>query len=274
MDLLGHLLRATPVFKGKGRLTRFWVSKGRTGDCRWRVLPGGGARIKCDMSVPYESMVWLHAEEEADLAALAHILRPGASFVDCGANIGLWTLVAAAAIGADGSVYAFEPNPVAVEKLIDNVQANAFEDRVVISHFACGAQEGNGALSYDSQHNNSRLIENLAGERVLNVPVTTLDAALGGTKVHGIKIDVEGSEMDVLRGAENILKQSRPWLCVEFNTLLARVNRLSDWEAHQILSRHGYVCCWMCDAPSAPAVETIRDDLEIQGYTNLFYFVP
>ena len=59
------------------------------------------------------------------------------------------------------------------------------------------------------------------GPDTIRVPVVTLDAVLDGRRVHGIKLDVEGFELEALRGAEGTLRRWRPWLGVEFNTLLA-----------------------------------------------------
>jgi len=269
--MLGHFLRIAPPFKGRGRLTHYWVHRRRS-DHRTRVLPGG-AEIRCDMSVPYESMVWLGKEEEEDLAVLRRLLRGGDTFVDCGANIGLWTLTASTATGARGTVYAFEPNPATFEKLQRNVEANALQEVVMAMCAACGASEGKMPFLCSVEHNNSRMAAP-AEEKAVMVPVTTLDVALRGGVVHGIKIDVEGNELAVLHGAREILERSKPWLCVEFNSLLAGARSLRDWDVHRHLRGLGYSCCRMADAAGSPANHVLDDDWGLQGYCNLFYFVP
>ncbi|MEI8340181.1 MAG: FkbM family methyltransferase [Verrucomicrobiota bacterium] len=271
-DLLGYFLRSTPDFRGKGRLVFFWATRARNGDRRIRVLPGG-AKISCDMSVPYESMVWLQQEEESDLAALRRLLHPGETFVDCGANIGLWTLEAAAAVEPEGRVFSFEPHPVTFPKLTENVRSNHWEKRVRLQNAACGESEGNLPFQCAANHNISHLTRN-SGEDVRMVKVIPLDHAIRGEKVHGIKIDVEGYELEVLRGAMETLQSSWPWLCVEFNTLVSHSNRLGDWAVHQFLTSLGYVCCPMADAPEHPDDRRLSDDWTTQGYCNLFYFIP
>jgi len=79
--------------------------------------------------------------------------------------------------------------------------------------------------------------------------------------------------MPVLTGANEILQRSKPWLCVEFNTILAVTNRLGDWKVHQQLRALGYACCRMADA-GATAGETLDDNWETTGYCNLFYSIP
>lgn len=269
MDLLGNFLRVAPPFKGRERVIRRWLKRRRAGH-RLRVLPGG-AKIKCDMSIPYESMVWLGKEEEEDLAAVRRLLRPGETFVDCGANIGLWTLTAAAAVGAQGRVFAFEPNPMTFDKLSQNIRANAFEQMVMALCAACGRESGTMPLLCSEEHNNSRMAEE-TDDDVMFVPVRALDAALHG-KIAGIKIDVEGGEYDVLLGARGILGQSRPWLCVEFHAALAGTERLGNWRVHRFLRDLGYGCRLMADAGRESAVGGPGDDWELQGYCNLFYSV-
>jgi FkbM family methyltransferase len=269
MDLLGQFLRIAPPFKGRERLIHYWVNRARDGQ-RIRLLPGGG-KIQCDMAIPYESMVWLEREEEADLAALRRLLRPGQTFVDCGANIGLWTLTAAAAVGAQGRVYAFEPNPVTFDKLSRNIRANALEEVALALCAACGREIGKMPFLCSDEHNHSRMAAE-ADEDVMFVPVRTLDAAVHGGTIHGIKIDVEGNEFDVLLGAREILRQSKPWLCVEFNASLAGATRLRDWNVHQHLRTLGYSCLLMADAAGSPGEHALGDDWGLEGYCNLYYF--
>jgi FkbM family methyltransferase len=216
-------------------------------------------------------MVWLGREEEADLAALRRILRPGQTFVDCGANVGVWTLTAAMTLGVDGHVHAFEPNPVAFEKLGCNIKMNALDGRVDARNIACGDAEDQRLLACNEEHNNSRLVSS-PGNGALMVPVTPLDKVLGNKPVHGVKIDVEGHEIHVLKGAQEMLRCFKPWVCVEFNTLLAGSRRLGDWNVHQFLKALGYSCRRMMDAAAmSPAVDELRDDWEASGYCNLFY---
>ncbi|HWB60851.1 MAG TPA: FkbM family methyltransferase [Chthoniobacteraceae bacterium] len=269
-DLLGYFLRIAPAFKGRGRLIRHWAGRARN-ERRVRVLPGG-MKIECDMSAPYESMVWLGKEEDVDLAALRRVLGEGETFVDCGANIGLWTLSAAAATGPHGKVFAFEPNPLVFEKLSRNVHANGLENTVLALCAACGRERGMQPFCCSDEHNNSRMATALDKD-VLFVPVRTLDEAVYAGRVHGIKVDVEGHELEVLMGGREILRRSRPWLCVEFNSSIAGVARLRDWKTHRFLRDIGYSCCAMADAGGDARGAALGDDWELQGYRNLFYFL-
>lgn len=271
MDMLGYFLHGTLRFKGKGRLVRKWLEKAKSG-VRMRRLAGGGT-IRCDIAVPYEAMVWLGLEEEEDLIALGRILRPGDTFVDCGANIGLWSLSAARMVGEQGRTFSFEPNRATFGKLAGNVRDNKLEKTVIISNKACGNFEGEAAFVCSPEHNNSHVAR---GEEkgVEKVAMTTLDAAIPEGRVHGIKIDVEGGEWAVLDGATTILEKWYPWICVEFNAVITGNSRLGGWQVHQWLRKRGYACTLMKEVGDRRPGNRLNDDSELQGYHNLFYSLP
>jgi FkbM family methyltransferase len=253
VDVIAELLRRTPRFKGKGRLVSYWL-RTRTGRRR-RILPGG-LEISLDMTVPYEAMIWIGWEEKAELEALARLLRPGDTFVDCGANIGLWSLVAAPLVGPDGNVIAFEPNPDTAMRL----SAHAGQSPVIEVHRAAlSDRPGSLSLALGNHHNVTRVSEH--GE--ISVPAMTLDAALKRA-ANGIKIDVEGCELQVLMGAQEALSH-RPWIVVEFNTDHTDALSLADWPVHRLLVGMGY---------RASTVEGQRLDgswVPEFGFANLLY---
>ncbi len=141
MDILGQLIKKTPEFPGKAsRLVPFWMSNRDRRSIRQRAL-SGNMKISLDLSVPYEAMVWLEREEEDDLAIIRKLLKPGDVFVDCGANIGLWSLVASSVVGSRGKVFAFEPNPLTFRKLINNLEYND-NATIVAFNVALGNNQG------------------------------------------------------------------------------------------------------------------------------------
>ncbi len=228
MDVLAELLRRTPRFNGKGRITSYWL-RSRSGQ-RTRVLPGG-LRMSLDMTIPYEAMVWIGWEEQEELRALSRLLHPGDSFIDCGANIGLWSLVAAPIVGPEGQVDAFEPSPDVARRLA----AHAAQSPVIKVHAAAlSDRPGSVTLDVGSHHNLAHISDN----GTIAVAATTLDAALERPP-SGIKIDVEGHELQVLQGAREALAQ-RPWIVIEFNKLHVEARRLGDWPVHELLAGLGY----------------------------------
>ncbi|MDJ0734433.1 MAG: FkbM family methyltransferase [Nostocaceae cyanobacterium] len=268
-DMLGYSLKLTPEFRGKWRLIRYWMNHQDDNAVKLRTLPGG-EKVFCHLRVPYESMVWLEREEQTDLKLLAKLLKSGQTFVDCGANIGIWSLVAASAVKPAGEVYSFEPNPSTFQKLSNNVCLAKFKKNINLIASAVGNEQKNVLFHCDAAHNISH-ITNSSNEGSINISVVTIDSILENNIIHGIKIDVEGFELECLQGAEATLKRYKPWLCVEFNTLLAKVNKLSDWKVHQYLRELGYVCRQFKDAFDSSSDSILSDTWETTGYCNLYY---
>jgi FkbM family methyltransferase len=261
----------TAHFRGKGRMIKYWLANRPRHARGLRTLPGG-ARVECDFAFDYDCMVYLRQEEESDLRILGRILREGDTFVDCGANIGIWSLVAASTLRGSGKVVAFEPNPYTVARLRKNVyELNGFRDCVEVVAAAVGRRAGTGALIPGVSHNISR-ITGVADATTISVPVTTIDTAVAPERVAGIKLDVEGSELDALASASSLLATRRPWLCVEFNTILAGADTLAEWPVDRMLRDYGYT-------PSLFGQALSRDDVRLpaswrtKGYVNLLYRV-
>lgn len=272
MDLLGHLLRHTPHFRGRGRLVHHWLNRPRRNDVRHRSLPGGLA-LPCDLTIPYEAMIWLQSEEEQEVRILRKLLRPGDNFIDAGANVGLWTLTAASVVHRkSGRVWAFEPNPTTYVKLCANVKTNSLSKVVQTMNAACGARNEQVPFRCQHAHNISQIAKRIDGHTI-PVLVRTIDSLAVGQKIDGIKLDVQGHEEQALRGAQAILQRSRPWLCVEFNTALAGSPRLGDWPVHQLLLRLGYRCWRFTDALRHRRHLPLSPESTVSGYCNLFYSV-
>jgi FkbM family methyltransferase len=213
--------------------------------------------IDLDMSVPYEAMVWLGFEERGELAALPTLLGPGDVFVDCGANIGLWSLTAAPLVAPGGAVIAFEANPSTTERLKVNAAQSAVID---VRNVAVADRAGPVGLAPGDHHNVARVVEGGA----ITVQAVRLDDELPLPPT-GIKIDVEGLELEVLQGAVEILREHGPWVAVEFNTEFGTARRLADWPVHVFLTDLGY------SPHSFDGVELGADWAPDWGYANVLY---
>jgi FkbM family methyltransferase len=145
--------------------------------------------------------VGLH--EFADMAFVLHVLRGEDLFVDVGANIGSYTVLAAA--GAGATCLAFEPGSAAFAWLERNVRLNGIADRTELHRQAVGARSGQMALTTDGDTVNHIVTDPAAGARTETVAMTTLDEALARRTPLMLKIDVEGFETEVLNGAAQTL---------------------------------------------------------------------
>jgi FkbM family methyltransferase len=128
---------------------------------------------------------------------------------DVGANVGFHTVVIAREVGPSGEVHAFEPLPETVGLLRANVWRHGC-DNVTLHEAAATDAPGTVSLELDPD---GRSGAHLA-EGGIEVAATTLDAALGGRRLDVLKLDVEGAEPLVLRGARDVLAASPALIAV------------------------------------------------------------
>ncbi|WP_108663907.1 FkbM family methyltransferase [Acuticoccus kandeliae] len=142
--------------------------------------------------------------EFADMGFVLHTLRPGDLFVDVGANVGSYTVLAAKVCGAEA--IAFEPDPVTMEFLKRNLVLNGIEDHVATYQCALGATEGMVRFTIGRDTVN-RVVKTQTVLGTREVPLHTLDTVLGTdlARVTLVKLDVEGYEQEVLEGAARLL---------------------------------------------------------------------
>jgi len=165
--------------------TRLRVSRGMT---------GATGNIYCGL------------HEFEDMAFLLHLLRPGDLFVDVGANIGSYTVLASGHAGATS--ISFEPVPHTFDVLQANVQLNYLASLVTLHQCGVGAEPGElrFTVGRDTENHVARADDDSQG--TIAVKVQSLDAMLGDGVPLCMKIDVEGFEMNVLRGASRVLASS------------------------------------------------------------------
>lgn len=148
--------------------------------------------------------IYTGLHEFPDMGFLLHFLRGEDLFVDIGANVGSYTILACSAVGARG--VAFEPVPSTYKRLVENMRLNHLDERVKCINKGVGFQQGSIAFTSDSDTTNHALASGEQCANKVTVEVTSLDAALQGECPSLIKIDVEGYETPVLEGAPEILK--------------------------------------------------------------------
>lgn len=140
--------------------------------------------------------------------------------VDAGANIGLWSVLAAAEMSPGGRLLAVEPGPGAFHVLTDCARVSEASARILPVHAALGDRGGVGFLKIDSPlAATNRLTDGDDEAGTVEVPLITLDELLFERQLTpaAIKIDVEGAELHVLRGARVTLREVRPLVVLELH---------------------------------------------------------
>lgn len=177
--------------------------------------------------------------EFEDMAFLLHVMRKSDRFLDIGANVGSYTVLASGGVGAQS--YSFEPLPSTFHHLNNNVLKNNLCDKVKL--FNCGLSNCNTTLNFSSGLDtvNHVLSESEIGKiPSTEVPVRVLDEMLDASGNFIAKIDVEGHELSVLQGAEKLLASGNlKAVIMELNGSGARYG-VSDEELRALMSRNGF----------------------------------
>lgn len=181
--------------------------------------------------------IYCGLHEYADMAFVLHATTPQDFFVDIGANVGSYVLLACGAAGARG--LALEPVPSTYARLMDNLLVNNLLGRVRAIN--SGASEAEQTLYFSADEDTTNHVvtgpRNENPTNTIAVPTVAIDAILDGTEATILKIDVEGYEHEVIRGAQKSLSKANA-VIIEINGSGARYGH-SDAELIAELLRLG-----------------------------------
>jgi len=228
------------------------------------ALPGG------DISMVPSLVAGYH--EELELEIFERMAQESSVIADVGANVGLYTCVGARAMPS-GTVVAFEPAPANLEFLRRNVERNGVADRVAVVAEAVSDAPGQARFFLsDGIGNHSLASENAGSERHLDVSVTTVDQHFGGGHVDILKVDVEGFDTHVLKGARETLAAHHPAVFVELLTSHLEQGGISPQDLVNALADQ-YAHIFVVDNVRRTVKESTRDELLTlagqQVHTNL-----
>jgi FkbM family methyltransferase len=210
MPLLSTLAFIANHPLNRGRKARAWADyfKWQIGS---RLVPGqviyswiNGSRIILRHGeTGVTGNVYCHLHDFGDMAYLLHVLRPDDLFVDVGANVGSYTILACAAKGAKG--ICFEPVPSTFDRLMDNLRINDLSERVEAKNIGLSNREDELSFTSAEDTTNHIVARDEPASNVVRVKVLPLDAVLADGTPSLLKIDVEGFETPVLEGARQTL---------------------------------------------------------------------
>jgi FkbM family methyltransferase len=189
--------------------------------CVTRVTTTVGDTFDADLSSTLEWMLWAFGCYEKHFAELfGYLVTPGDRCVDVGANVGVHTVRLARLVGPEGEVIAIEPDPDVVQRTNRNVALNGVANVRVISA-AASERAGQTRLFRPGPWDTNRARASLLHHPYLTgitrtVPVVTVDDVCAGEPVSLIKIDVEGHEAAVVRGAAGTIAKYAPSVVFEY----------------------------------------------------------
>lgn len=220
-ELLRTYLSRCPITEGKGPLYRTLAARLLPEEHEVAVELPPGFRMALDLGQAMQREIYYFGTYERKESVLVRrLLRPGDAVWDVGANIGYYALLAAACVGPEGRVVAFEPFPAAGARLQENVRLNGFA-QVRCVQAAVTDTDGRATLFHDGAHPDgvASLLRTGQGLREVQCATVSLDRFRqdsGERPPLLVKVDVEGAEMAVLAGAAGLLSGTEaPMLLVE-----------------------------------------------------------
>jgi len=217
------------------RLSRIILPSDERVWARIRSGPARGLSLELD---PRVGDAYLRGElEVASQRVLAERLQPGMVFYDLGANIGLFSLIAARIVGAAGRVFSFEPDAKVAERLRRNIAHNKISNVTVIQ---AGIWSTSGNVQFVADESSPERVTGkflTVEDQAVGVPVRSValdDFIQNAPAPDAIKCDVEGAEVEALRGAQNLLHAKRPWIVCEMHS------EANDRQVRELLRNLGY----------------------------------
>jgi FkbM family methyltransferase len=202
-----------------------------------RIQSGPAEGIWLELN-PRTGQSYLRGEAEApSQKILSDYLHLGMVFYDLGANIGLFSLLASRIVGPAGKVVSFEPDPEIAARLRRNIARNGFTNVKVVESGVWSVTRSVNFLPADASspdRGTGRFVEEQDAATALVRCIALDDFVRNGPAPHAIKCDVEGAEVEVLRGAENVLRTARPWILCEMHSAA------NDQAVREFLGRLGY----------------------------------
>ena len=231
-------------FRGVPRLlyaTREWVLGKELGVFELE----DGIRMVLDPGDYFQCMMYYGRFCPEILQVLQQFVRPGDTVLDIGAQLGYFSLHVARLVTSAGRVYCFEPDPRSFTRLNQAIELSRI-DWITAFQTALSAREGtmdfylSPTLGWSTGVKNSHL-EDLQQVSARTAPLDLL-VSRGDIPPHIrlAKIDVEGFEMEVLRGMQNVLATSRPILVLEINTQMLHAQGTSPSEIVRFLEPFEY----------------------------------
>jgi FkbM family methyltransferase len=238
-----------------------------------------GFSLELDLKDPDQRRMYFYGDydERYEADMVPRLLEAGEVFWDIGANIGFFTLLAATVLNHTGEVVAFEPGRQAYQRLERNLSLNPYKN-IHLHKVAVADREGEAVLHLSADLADGRASLYASGATGPNQPLqqschtVSLDdygERLGLHPPHFVKIDVEGAEPLVLRGARQMLQRDCPLLLVEMKETALRAGGSGREEIQDFLQGFGYLAV----SPHRGKYHVVREVGSLRS-RNVLWFVP
>ncbi len=209
------------------------------------VSPWPGVQFETDLADRIQRQMWAGTYEPHVRACLGALLEPGDVYFDVGGHIGYHAVGAAHKVGVNGRVFAFEADPMMYERLAHNLDQFPWAQA---THAAVWDHSGTltfarSAVAQESGWGTLTEVRDFDKGEHLDVRAIALDEWCRDAHVarwDSMKLDAEGSELAVLRGAQNALEQFQPVMMIEINGILLKQGGNSAAQVADFLAARSY----------------------------------
>jgi len=231
---------------GQGRVAdAIGILAGWIGGGQGVASPWPGVQFEADLNDRIQRQMWAGVYEPHVRACFDVLLQPGDVYLDVGAHVGFHAVFAAHRVGPEGYVFAFEADPRIYNRLTRNLSQFRWAQAV-----NAAVWDRTGSLAFERSFNKqesgwgivSAVRDWGLGEHV-EVPAVALDdwsRDSNLTRCKAMKLDAEGSEFAVLRGAQSLLEKFRPFLIMEINTILFEQGGISPADVADFFQERRY----------------------------------
>ena len=191
-------------------------------------------------------------------------LKEGMTCVDAGGNIGYYATIESNKVGKSGKVIAIEPSPVNFGYLSKNLELQN-QSNYEVHNFACGKDDGELSFLVHDISNMCKVVGKDTkipeGMKVIKIPVKKLDTfldSIGVEKIDFLRMDIEGSELNLFEGAKKTIKKSKPMIQFEFHPGKlgpADTRKVLEYLKNEDYELHSFLIGYL----DTPLVGTTRD---------------
>ena len=227
-------------FVGVTKLKSYFANK-LTGENHRFCSLNDNFKIEINLTDSSENYLWFGCKPKDIISFLSSNLHSDSIFVDCGANIGIWTIIALESIKSVGTVHSFEPNPKLCKRLQKNLDYNKISQQCTLHEVALSSDSKTEFLYLDEINHQMGTLRGGKNEKnkiqILTKPLDSFNL----NRIDGMKIDVEGHESQVIKGGMESISFHKPWLVIELNNSFHKIQNITQWEVYRILTDIGYM---------------------------------
>jgi len=273
-NLIATYIYHTPPHPGRGIL----------GKLAYRIYPheflveiSPGVKMKLRLKYRGDIDIWVYMRGLAHYSAQVFVnyLKEGMTVFDIGANVGYYTLLIAQKVGSTGKVYAFEPIPETFARLQENIALNGFTNIVAVP----AAVTDRDCTVRMSVEDSASSIFRASSANSIEVPTISLDSFVGQhriERVDAIKMDVEGAELLVLRGADQVIRRYKPIIMTEINPALLKSAGTTAEELFKAIIDYGYDSYVIRRGQPIPVTSVVKPSRRVNLFSCVddYLFLP